>query len=148
MFSAGIRKPYASSLPSVCVGNLTVGGTGKTPLTVYLQGLLTGLGHKIVLSVSGYGSAHFRSPAMAPPGPLDPFEWGDEAALLRWKLPSVPIVVGKKRAIAAKLAEVSCPGHVMLMDDGFQHLEFVPSLSVVLDPPRPNTFCLPAGPYR
>ncbi|MFX8453385.1 tetraacyldisaccharide 4'-kinase, partial [Acinetobacter baumannii] len=58
------------------------------------------------------------------------------------------LVVGRKRAIAATLVRERFPRSVMLLDDGFQHLAFAPTVSIVLDPPRANTFCLPAGPYR
>jgi tetraacyldisaccharide 4'-kinase len=130
------------------VGNLTVGGTGKTPLTLWMADVLLDMGFNVVVSVSGYGSPHVKGATVASGGELDPGEWGDEAALFRWRRPELPLVVGRKRAIAARLVKKHFPGHVMLMDDGFQHLAFAPTVSIVLDPPRTNEFCLPAGPYR
>lgn len=146
LYTVGLRQRF--TCPSVCVGNLTVGGTGKTPLTLWLAGVLSDMGFSVVVSVSGYGSPHVKGATLAPSGDLDPAEWGDEAALFRWKKPEVPLVVGRKRAIAGRLVSERFPGSVMLMDDGFQHLAFAPTVSIVLDPPRDNTFCLPAGPYR
>lgn len=146
MYTLGLRKRW--TCPSVCIGNLTVGGTGKTPLTLWMARVLTEMDVSVVVSVSGYGSPHVVGATLAPDGELDPGEWGDEAALFRMKRPDLPLVVGRKRAIAGRLVQQRFPGSVMLMDDGFQHLAFAPTVSVVLDPPRPNVFCLPAGPYR
>lgn len=148
MYALGVRRGYRSTLPSVCIGNLTAGGTGKTPTVAHVARVLATLGRKVVLSVSGYGAPVYSAPAVAPDGPLDPREWGDEAALLRWWLPDFPLVAGKRRAVSARLAERAFPGHVLLLDDGFQHLAFSPCVSVVLDPDRPNRFCFPAGPFR
>jgi tetraacyldisaccharide 4'-kinase len=69
--------------------------------------------------------------------------------MLRWFLPNVPLVVGRDRVAAARLAFEASPESVLVMDDGFQHLPLRHDLGLVLDPARPkNGHCLPAGPYR
>jgi tetraacyldisaccharide 4'-kinase len=69
--------------------------------------------------------------------------------MLRWFLPDVPIVVGRRRVLAAEIVAREHPDAVLVMDDGFQHLPLKKHVSILLDPERPrNTHCLPAGPYR
>jgi len=144
----GLKRPSAPHHPVVCVGNLTVGGTGKTPTTRYLAELLLGMGREVVASCSGYGSAAAEAAQVAPMGPLSAHTWGDEAALLRYSLPEVPLIVGRRRVLAAELCHQHYPRAVLLMDDGFQHLPLAKDVAIVLDPPRRNRLCLPAGPYR
>lgn len=149
MYGLGIAKPYVPRIPVICVGNLVVGGTGKTPLVAHLAGILREMGKEVVLSVSGYGSPGSEAATIAPSGELDPRRWGDEAAVLREELGAgVPLIVGRRRVLAAHLCEESFPNAVLLMDDGFQHLPLAKTVSIVLDPEPANPFCLPLGPYR
>ncbi|MFX8929914.1 tetraacyldisaccharide 4'-kinase, partial [Acinetobacter baumannii] len=84
---------------------------------------------------------------MAPDGPLDPAGWGDEPAMFRWLLPDVPLVVGRRRVLAAELVHQHFPKAVLVMDDGFQHLPVKKHIQILLDDPTPkNSRCLPAGP--
>jgi len=144
----GLKKAAKPHRPIVCVGNLVAGGAGKTPTTLFVLDTLLAAGHQVVVSASGYGSPHQQEAALAPDGDLDPAEWGDEPALFRLKRPEVPLVVGRDRVMAAELVARHYPSAVMLMDDGYQHLRLDPDVRILLDPPRPNTFCLPIGPYR
>ena len=93
----------------------------------------------------------FRSEAasIAPMGPLPAAKWGDEPAMVRWFLPEVPVIVGRRRVLAAELATKHFPSSVLLMDDGFQHLPLRKHVTLLLDQDHPvNRKCLPAGPYR
>lgn len=144
----GLKRPAAPHHPVVCVGNLTVGGTGKTPTTRYLASILAGMGRSVAISCSGYGSPAAEAARVAPAGPLSAHEWGDEAALLRHWLPEIPLIVGRRRVLAAELCRERFPESVLLLDDGFQHLPLAKDIAIVLDPPRRNRLCLPAGPYR
>lgn len=148
VYRLGLKRPYPSAVPVICAGNLTVGGSGKTPLVIHLAEVLEKMGWPVAISCNGYGSPASREARLAPDGPVSAEEWGDEAALLRWELPAVPLVVGRDRVRAAKLVEEAFPGAALLLDDGFQHLPLRKDVSIVLDPPRPNRLCLPAGPYR
>lgn len=147
-YRLGLKKPSRPHSPVICVGNLVVGGSGKTPVTVFLARHLISKGRRVVISASGYGSPASEAAAVAPEGLLDPAVWGDEPALLREELPDVPLIVGRRRVLAAELCHKHFPDAVMLMDDGLQHLPLGRDLNLVIDPPGSNRRCLPAGPYR
>lgn len=149
VYALGFKKPSRPHCPMVCVGNLMVGGSGKTPTTLAIARLLRERGHKVVVSVSGYGSPRAQAASLAPDGPLDATEWGDEGTMLRWLVPDLPLIVGRDRVRAAEVCHESHPEAVMLMDDGYQHLRLAPDVRIVIDPEDlDNRFCMPAGPYR
>ncbi|HVT13949.1 MAG TPA: tetraacyldisaccharide 4'-kinase [Fimbriimonadaceae bacterium] len=148
VYRLGIKMAREPHSPVVCIGNLQVGGTGKTPVTLHVAEVLRGTGRDVVVSCSGYGSPASEAARLAPAGPLDAGEWGDEAALLRWLQPDLPLIVGRRRVLAGEICHREFPDAVLLMDDGFQHLPLRKHVSIVLDPPVPNRRCLPAGPYR
>lgn len=148
MYKLGIKKPYQSSVRIVCVGNFVAGGTGKTPVVIHMVSVLQSLGFTVVIGCSGYGSPRAEEATMAPAGEFDPTEWGDEPAEIRSALPGVPMVIGRRRVLAAQLVEKEFPGAVLLMDDGLQHMPLAKSVSIALDPPNPNQSTFPAGPYR
>lgn len=149
IYRFGIKRPVAPHRAIVCVGNLVTGGAGKSPMTLHLAQLLRELGYDVVLSCSGYGSPAAKAAQVAPEGELDPRVWGDEPAMFRWLEPDLPIIVGRRRVLAAHLAAERFPGSVMLMDDGFQHLPLAKGLTILLDKRvAQNPRCLPAGPYR
>jgi tetraacyldisaccharide 4'-kinase len=148
VYAGGLKRAATPAGPVVTVGNLVAGGTGKTPLSLATAALVQKLGRPVVLGMSGYGSPQARGASMAPVGELTASEWGDEPAMARWLEPTLPLVVGRDRVEAARLAFEACPEAVLVMDDGFQHLRLEQRNTVVLDPPRANQFCLPAGPYR
>jgi tetraacyldisaccharide 4'-kinase len=133
----------------ICVGNLLVGGAGKTPTALFVCETLLAMGRQPVLSMSGYGSPAAKAASHAPAGPLDPVSWGDEPSMIRWLAPDLPIIVGRRRILAAQLCAERYPNAVLVMDDGFQHLPLRRRLDLVIDPPEQrNRWCLPAGPYR
>jgi tetraacyldisaccharide 4'-kinase len=148
-YAYGLKRPYRSGIPVVCVGSLAVGGAGKSPTAMWIASQLAAGGHQPVLGLSGYGSPRSEAATLAPGGPLEAAEWGDEPSMVRWLAPDLPLVVGRDRVLAARLVEQGSPGSVLVMDDGFQHLRLAPTASIVLDEPKPrNSLCLPAGPYR
>lgn len=149
LYRFGLKKASEPHVPVICVGNLVVGGSGKSPLTLYLARFLREMGRSVVISCSGYGSPRAEAASLAPDAELDAAEWGDEPAMIRMLMPDVPLVVGRRRVLAAELVARQFPDAVMLMDDGFQHLPLKKHLSIVLDPPQAvNARTLPAGPYR
>jgi tetraacyldisaccharide 4'-kinase len=148
LYDLGIKLAAKPHSPIVCVGNLTVGGTGKTPLTLLVADLLTELGHSVVIGASGYGSPRAEAAMVAPEGDLDPAEWGDEPALYRMLRPEIPLIVGRRRVLAAELCASQFAGSVLLMDDGMQHLPLAKDVQILIEAPGSNRFCLPAGPYR
>lgn len=148
IYDLGLKRARRPHFPVICIGNLRVGGTGKTPFTVMLVKLLQSMGHEVIVSASGYGTGAAKSAKLAPEGELDAQTWGDEPALLSRLLPGVPLVVGRHRVRAARVANWKNAHATLVLDDGFQHLPLHKDLSIVLDPPCDNRFCLPAGPYR
>lgn len=147
-YSSGLLKRYRPAVRTICVGNCTAGGSGKTPFTLYLAEALAARGIPVAVSTSGYGSPRYQGAALAPAGPLNVREWGDESTMFRELLPDIPLIVGHSRVEAAKIAEREFPDRLLLMDDGFQHLPLQPWISLVIEPQLENDFCFPAGPYR
>lgn len=149
LYWLGIKKAVRPHAPVVCVGNLIAGGSGKTPVTVFVARTLQQMERPVVVSLNGYRSPRQDNATAAPPGPLDAREWGDEAALMREKLPDVPLIVGRDRVKAAQVCRDLHPEAVLLLDDGFQHLPLHKDVSIVLDPPElENRWPMPSGPYR
>jgi tetraacyldisaccharide 4'-kinase len=143
--------PYRSRLPVVCVGNLTAGGTGKTPLTLYLCAQLRSGGQHPAVLTRGYGGTR--------PGP----HWvavgdgadavGDEALLLA---PAAPTLVARDRGAGAReiervLESGAVAADVIVMDDGLQNPQLAKDLTLaVVDGARGlgNGRVIPAGPLR
>lgn len=149
IYALGIKRPFEPQIPVIVIGNLTVGGMGKTPTTLHIAQSLREMGHKVVVSASGYGAPRAAAAQVAPEGQLEANEWGDEPALFRWLMPDMPLIVGRRRVLAAQLAAEHFPGHMLLMDDGFQHKPLKKHISILLDPPQVrNPLVLPGGPYR
>jgi tetraacyldisaccharide 4'-kinase len=131
----------------VVVGNLSVGGTGKTPVVAWLAWQLSALGRKVGIASRGYGSAGLGSQQVDPAGDWRTF--GDEPVLLRRRT-GVPVVVDVDRVAAAqRLIGLGCD--VIVCDDGLQHLHLARDFElVVIDGARGlgNARLLPAGPLR
>jgi len=143
---------YSRRLPKpvIVVGNLTVGGSGKTPLVIWLAQQLAerGLHPGVVLRGYGGSAARGRAPQLVQPG-SDVALVGDEAVLLRQRA-GVPVAVGRDRAAAAQLL-LAAGADVIIADDGLQHLRLARDFEIaVLDGARSlgNGYLLPAGPLR
>lgn len=140
--------------PVLSIGNLTVGGTGKTPLVECVANLLLKRGVKPGILTRGYRRRNKAALIAVEPAANrlpDPGEIGDEPALLARKLPQVPIVVGADRYRAGRLAEERFGVEVHILDDGFQHLALARDVDiVVLDATRniSGGALLPAGRLR
>jgi len=121
--------------PVISVGNLSVGGTGKTPFVAFLAELLTKRGWKPGILTRGYGRRKGASIISIEPEVArdpDPREVGDEPALLARKLPDIPIVVGADRYHAGLLAEERFKVDLHILDDGFQHIALERDVNIVL----------------
>lgn len=139
--------------PVVSVGNLSVGGTGKTPLVEWLARALIAHGRKPAILTRGYGRRGDGVVALEPaPGRAPDPRWvGDEPAYLARALPEAPIVVGADRYRAGRLAEDRFQVDLHLLDDGFQHLALERDLDIVtLDATQglADQAMLPAGRLR
>lgn len=138
-------------VPIVIVGNLSVGGTGKTPLVIWLTQLLQQKGMNPGIVCRGYGATKTRRQgAIVVQRDSDPEEVGDEPRMLYERL-GCPVVVASKRALAVKHLLSSFACDVVLSDDGLQHYGLARDIEIaVLDGHRRlgNGFCLPLGPLR
>ncbi len=147
LYARGWLASRSPGVAVIVVGNLTVGGTGKTPLVIWLARALRDAGHRPGVVLRGYG-ARLRAARLvaATDGPA---EVGDEAVVIARQL-AVPVAVGSDRVAAARLL-VHSGCTVVLSDDGLQHLALRREFSiVVIDGTRGfgNGAMLPAGPLR
>lgn len=133
-FSIGLRRIRRLPCRVVSVGNLTVGGTGKTPCTIALAQQLRARGRAPGILLRGYGR-HGSRVTVAADTREDRTLWGavgDEAILLARRLPDVPVVVGANRFQAGQEALRRFRLDVVLLDDGFQHRQLHRDLDLVL----------------
>ena len=118
----------------ISIGNITVGGSGKTPTVEYLSNLLQSKGHKVGIISRGY-KRKSKSTLVVTDGKKKPESWehvGDEPFLLAHKLENIPIVVGTSRYKAGSMMIEKFQPDVILIDDGFQHLSLHRDLDIVL----------------
>ncbi|MDR2935253.1 MAG: tetraacyldisaccharide 4'-kinase [Candidatus Adiutrix sp.] len=162
-WGAGLRRKLHAAFgrmeradrPVISLGNLTVGGSGKTPLALALAGLFLEQGHRPAILSRGYGRRPLR------PGPLvvsrgagplaGPAESGDEPWLMASELPALRVVVDRDRRRAARLAATELTADILILDDGFQYLPLAADCRILLAPSRRpfgNGAVLPAGPLR
>jgi len=149
---SGLRRallePASLSAPVIVVGNITVGGTGKTPFVIWLAAELRKRGRKPGIVTRGYGGD--SSMPQRVQADSDPKRVGDEAVLLA-RRSGAPVVAGRDRAAAAGLLLQSGQVDVILSDDGLQHYRLPRCHEIVLlDGSRGlgNGWLLPAGPLR
>ena len=144
-FTAAV--PYRSRLPVVCVGNLTAGGSGKTPLAIYLCERLKAGGHTPVLLTRGYGG-RARGPSWVNGAVDSAQDVGDEPLLLAR---AAPTLVARDRRAGACAIEQARTASVIVMDDGLQNAGLAKDLCIaVVDGERGlgNERVIPAGPLR
>ncbi len=148
-----LRKRVRLEAPVISIGNLSVGGTGKSPLTIWMCEFLLKSGLHPAVLTRGYarkGRSPGRVPSIDNPAELSGL-FGDEPVMISEYLPSVPIWVGSNRAASGRAALERGGVDVLVLDDGFQHLELYRDLDIVLLDCRSafgNGFVLPAGPLR
>jgi len=148
LYRRGLLHSRDVGVPVVVVGNITVGGTGKTPVAAWLARQLSLRGHKVGVVLRGYGGQAAREPRVVR-ADSDPAEVGDEAVLHALRQPHV-VVVGTDRAAAASRAAAE-GADVVVCDDGLQHLRLARDCEfAVVDGARGlgNGHLLPAGPLR
>ena len=149
MYAAGVLPVRRLAAPVIVVGNLTVGGTGKTPLVIWLAHYLQSLAYKPGIVSRGYAGAQQKRPRRVEPD-SDPSLVGDEPVLLAQRT-GCPVAVAPDRVKAAQelLQQTDCD--ILLSDDGLQHTSLGRDIEIaVIDGVRRfgNRHCLPAGPLR
>lgn len=147
LYRSGVLRANKIAVPVVVVGNITAGGTGKTPLVIWLAEFLQVRGWKPGIVSRGYGGKTRYYPQSVHPD-SDPAQMGDEAVLLARRC-GCPVVIAPHRADAARTLLPACD--VIIADDGLQHYALARDIEIaVIDGARRfgNGHCLPAGPLR
>jgi tetraacyldisaccharide 4'-kinase len=154
LYAAGIARSYRAAIPVVSVGNLTVGGTGKTPVVDYLVKHELRAGRRVAVVSRGYGGRRKTGTALVSDGEGqlddDAHLLGDEPVLLARRNPQAIVIVARRRSEGVRLAE-ALGAELAILDDGFQHLALERDLDILLlDAVRPfgNHRLLPAGVLR
>lgn len=148
-YKRGWLKTVEVAAPVVVVGNVSVGGTGKTPFVIWLAAQLKQRGRRVGIVTRGYRGKSAQWPR-AVTGDADPAEVGDEPVLLARRT-GCPVVAGPDRVAAAEALVQAGPIDVVLADDGLQHYRLGRRFEIaVVDGVRGmgNGLCLPAGPLR
>ena len=149
LYRTGLLPSAQAGIPVIVVGNITVGGTGKTPCVIWLAQWLADQGFKPGIVSRGYGGSE-RNPRRAQPD-ADPGVVGDEAVLLA-RRSACPVWIGRSRVAAVRALRAAHPDcNVIISDDGLQHYALRRDVElVVIDGERGwgNGMLLPAGPLR
>ncbi|HET7441129.1 MAG TPA: tetraacyldisaccharide 4'-kinase [Terriglobales bacterium] len=146
LYDRGTLSRHRLQGPVISVGNLSVGGSGKTPFVILLGALLQGRGIKFDIISRGYGR-RTKGVALVNPGG-SAAEFGDEPLLMARRL-GVPVVVGEDRYQAGLFAESKFGAQVHILDDGFQHRALARDFDIVLlSPDDDRDRLLPAGRLR
>ena len=143
----GASETYKSEVPVIVVGNLTIGGTGKTPLVKYIASELLSLGYKPGLVSRGYGGKFKETLLVSDQTPVK--QTGDEAQILATL--NLPFYIDKSRVRAVKAITDNHDCDIIISDDGLQHYKMNRDIEiVVIDGKRRfgNNLTFPAGPLR
>lgn len=133
-YDYGILKQRSFFVPVISIGNLTFGGTGKTPFTLWLAKYLQQKNKKVMILMRGYKGKLEHSSGLIHSGKMspDPVDYGDEALLFARRLQDATIVVGKKRSENLSFYFPKIEPDVVLLDDGHQHIKIKRKLNIVL----------------
>lgn len=145
----GLLKSCRPSVPVIIVGNITVGGSGKTPLVIWLVQLLQQAGYRPGIVSRGYRGQATQWPQVVTSN-SDPRQVGDEAVVLAHRS-QCPVVVAPRRCAAANTLLQNSDCNIIVADDGLQHYALQRDIElIVIDGQRRfgNGRCLPAGPLR
>ena len=153
-YRKGIYRTHSLPCKVISVGNLTLGGTGKTPFACLVAEMVRKRGYRTAVLSRGYKGGYQGAYALVSDGErvlLDPAQAGDEPCLLARKLKGVPVIVGKKRWIAGRYAIDRFHAEVLILDDGFQHLALKRDINLLLldsSSPFDNGRLFPRGELR
>jgi tetraacyldisaccharide 4'-kinase len=150
-----LRRAYRPPVPVISVGNITVGGTGKTPCVIELIRWITArqphLAEPNAIAVLSRGYGRIGRGLVVVEPDMDYEKSGDEPLLVKRALPQAAVVVHASRSRAARFAVEKLGTKLLILDDGFQHRALARDLSLVLldlQAPFGNGYLLPAGPLR
>jgi tetraacyldisaccharide 4'-kinase len=153
LYRSGVVKPKKLTARVISIGNITLGGTGKTPLVIYLSQRLKERKLKVAILTRGYKRKKKKLTELTEENKnTTPWtEVGDEPYLLASRLYDIPVVVSKDRSRSAVCAEEKYQSKILVLDDGFQHWRLSRDLDIVMiDATNPfgNSKLFPAGILR
>lgn len=155
LYEKNIMKSYKPGILTISVGNLTTGGTGKTPITAEIANYLNRKGYKVAILSRGYGgNLNKKNINMISDGHeiyYSASEAGDEPVWLAQNCPNVCVLTSSNRVQIAKYAEKELQCNAIILDDGYQHLKIKRDINIaVVDNEKVFGNCkvLPIGPLR
>ncbi len=153
-YESGFLKSRKLPCYVISIGNLTTGGTGKTPMTIHVARLVEKLGYRVAVISRGYKGKAESAGGIVSNGDkilMNPATAGDEPFLIASSLKGIPVLVGSNRYASGMKAIQHFKTNVLVLDDGFQHLELFRDLNILLlDSSKPfgNGRLLPRGILR
>lgn len=154
LYDSGVLTAATLDCTVISVGNITVGGTGKTPTVIALAAMLERKGYRPAVLSRGYGGESTRPVNVVSDGTdvlMSPRQAGDEPVLIARSVRSVPVLTGARRSITGRFAVEHFGAKVLILDDAFQHRAVSRDIDIVLlDGKRPlsNGRVLPRGGLR
>jgi len=153
LYAGGVLRAARAGVPVISIGNLAVGGAGKTPAAMAVAARLLARGRRVAVLSRGYGAVRSDTRVVSDGQKvlLSAEDGSDEGVLVARRLPGVAVLCGPRRTELARLARGALGADVLLLDDGFQHRALARDLDVVvLDAGNPfgNGHLLPRGPNR
>ncbi len=154
LYNSGIFKQQSLPVPVISIGNLVLGGTGKTPTVQHVARLLSRKGFRPAIVSRGYGGEAKEAVNIVSDGEkifLCPELAGDEPYMLAKSLPQVPVLTGTRRIFPCKYAIDKLKRDIIILDDGFQHLTVKRDIDIVLFDSTilaGNSRVFPGGPLR
>ena len=154
LYKTNIIKQHKLDCHVISLGNITVGGTGKTPTAQILAKAISNMGYKVAILNRGYRAKWKGKVGVVSDGKkiyMTAVEAGDEAFLLAKRLPKVPVIIGADRAITGKYAVKKLGAEVVILDDGYQHWQLQRDIDILLIDAINvfgNNYILPRGTLR
>ncbi len=154
LYKSGLLKQHKLACRVISLGNITVGGTGKTPTAQRLAAIIRDMGYRVVILNRGYRAKWRGHVGLVSDGRriyMSVNEAGDEAYLLAKNLPGVAVVIGKNRNVTGDYAVANLKADFIILDDGYQHWQLARDLDIVLIDSLNlfgNNFLLPRGTLR
>jgi tetraacyldisaccharide 4'-kinase len=137
LYNSGLLKRSIARIPVISVGNIVMGGSGKSPFTIYLGELALSRGLRPAIISRGYRGAYrsdylIVSEGLNQDALCDSGDCGDEPLMMAGRLPNVPVVVSRKRIVGTQIAATRLKADMAILDDGFQHMGLARDLDVAM----------------
>ena len=135
MIKTGVLPSRKLDCCVISIGNITVGGTGKTPTAQRVAMMIKNMGYRVAILNRGYHSHWGKPIGVVSDGEkiyMTSYEAGDEAYLMAKMMPGIPVVIGRRRDVTGSYAVENLHAEVIIMDDGFQHWQLKRDMDIVL----------------